>query len=176
MTKTPMPKVVTSRSLGVAEPVEEPLFSKPKGGPGRFVLRHGKLVPKHSVNNVEDIDDKRSDLASPMIAPRFPEHRNMATGEMVDDRRRHREILKEHNLTEVGTEFMPAKKPDASVSDIRKDIKETIEQYEQGYDFRQLGDQDESYEVAEDVSFDAAEVDLTRPDDPQYIRSNAKPS
>jgi hypothetical protein len=49
-------------------------------------------------------DEMRSDLPSPMIAPRFPEHRNMHTGEMVTDRRRHREILKQHGLEEIGND------------------------------------------------------------------------
>lgn len=172
-------KIKTSRDFDLPETKvteeEEPLFGKPKGGPGRFVIRHGKLVPKHSVNNVDDIDNKRSDLPSPMIAPRFPEHRNMATGEMVDDRRRHREILREHGLQEVGNETLSAKQPKVDVSDIRKDIKETLEQYEQGYDFRQLEEVDTSYEHSDDVSFDEVEVDLTRPDDAQYVRSNSKP-
>jgi hypothetical protein len=171
-------KIKTSRDFDLTqtEP-DEPLFSKPKGGPGRFVMRHGKLVPKHSVNNTEDVDDKRSDLPSPMLAPRFPEHRNMATGEMVDDRRKHREILKRHNLTEVGNEYVPGKKADADVSDIRADIKETMEQYEQDFDFRSIGidvNDETSYERESDVTFEAPDIDLTTPDQPQYIRSNSK--
>ena len=167
-------KIKTSRDFDLEKEPEEPLFAKPKGGPGRFVIRHGKLVPKHSVNNIDDIDDKRSDLPSPMIAPRFPEHRNMATGEMVDDRRRHREILREHGLIETGNEEMSGKVPKVDVADIRNDIKETLEKYEQGYDFRQDGDYETSYETSEDVSFDSVEVDVSRPDDPQYVRSNSK--
>ena len=50
-------KIKTSRDFDLPEDEpEEPLFSKPKGGSGRFVMRHGRLVPKHQVNNVEDID------------------------------------------------------------------------------------------------------------------------
>lgn len=49
-------------------------------------------------------DEMKSDLPSPMLAPAFPEHRNMHTGEIVSDRRRHREILKQNGLVELGNE------------------------------------------------------------------------
>lgn len=161
-------KIRTSSDFDATER-DVKLFEKPKGGAGRFVYRHGKLVPKHSVNNIEDIDDKRSDLPSPMIAPRFPEHRNMATGQWVDDRRHHREILKRHGLTEVGNEKMPSKDKGPSRADIAADIKESIEQLKQGYEFPP----EDSYEAADEVSFESVDVDVSKPDAPQYVRSNS---
>lgn len=166
-------KIKTSRDFDLPkdEP-EDPLFSRPKGGGGRFVMRHGKLVPKHHVNNYDDIDDKRSDaVPAPMLAPRFPEHRNMATGEMITDRRHHRETLKRHGLTEVGNEYMPGKRPDVDRNSVLSDIKETIEQYEQGYDFRNLDLPDDGGDIG--MGMDDHAVDITRPDDPQYTRTNA---
>lgn len=59
-------------------------------------------VEKRDMYRANMFDEMRSDLACPMIAPAFPEHRNMHTGEMVTDRARHREILKRHGLEEVG--------------------------------------------------------------------------
>ena len=172
-------KIKTSRDFEREK--EEPLFDKPKGGPGRFVVRHGRIVPKHQVNNVHDIDDKRSDLPSPYIAPRFPEHRNMATGEMVDDRRKHREILRRYNLTEVGNE-KPSNRPDTGPKkgEIAEDIKEMYDKFEAGYVNPEEGfyggrdpkEFEHTFEQStDDVTFDSPDVDLSSTD-PQYVRAN----
>ena len=170
MTMADLRKLKSAKKKDVPEEDFGNIFAKPKGGPGRFVVRHGRLVPKHSINNIDDIDPKRSDLASPMLAPRFPEHRNMATGEWVTDRRKHREILKDNNLDEIGSEHVTGEKPDADMSDIKKDIKETMEQYEQGYDFNQLPSEGEDI----GMGLDDHDVDVSRPDDAQYTRSTIK--
>lgn len=63
-------------------------------GPGK-VVEKGEAIPKRIVSVVPDVEP----------------HRNMATGEIVSTRRRHREILREHGCIEVGNEFDGGKNP-----------------------------------------------------------------
>lgn len=75
----------------------------------------------------------RSDLPTPMLMSDLPEHRNMATGEMVSSRSRHREILRQHGLVEVGNEPLtrPMRKPPEMTArerdELRRDIADAIE-------------------------------------------------
>lgn len=124
-------KIVTSRDFEDHD--DEPLFAKPKGGSGTFVFRHGRLVPKWQVNNPDDIDDKRSDLAAPMVMRDIADYRNVVDGKMITSRSWHREFLKKYDLVEVGNEYMPQKKPTVPKGEIARDIKETIEQLNAGY-------------------------------------------
>lgn len=166
-------KIVTSRDFEDHD--DEPLFAKPKGGSGTFVFRHGRLVPKWQVNNPDDIDDKRSDLAAPMIIHDVQEHRNHATGEIVSTRRRHREILRDHNLIEIGNEQMPAKTYRPDKGEIARTIKESIEQLEAGHVNPDDGVMPEGYieEPVEDL--DDIEVDVNTVQNGDIIRQDNSP-
>lgn len=138
---------------------------------GSWVMRNGKLIPKHLAAAEAARSVQRSDLPCPYVVPDVPEHRNMATGEMVTSRSRHREILKEHNLIEIGNEAMPTTRDlGPKKGEIAKEIKETIEQLEQGYQF----EPEEKFDSCDEVSFTSADVDVSKPDTPQYVRSEAK--
>ena len=165
-------KIKTSRDFDLEKPTEEPLFAKPKGGSGTFVFKHGRLWHKHEVNNIEDIDDKRSDLAAPAVISDVPEHRNHATGEIVSTRRRHREILREHNLVEFGNDMIKQKKFTHSKGEIARAIKESIEQLEAGYVDPDEGIMPEGY-VEEVTDLDDIEVDVEAVENGQYIRQNS---
>ena len=126
-------KIVTSRDFDIDER-EEPLFAKPKGGSGTFVFKHGRLWHKHEVNNVEDIDDKRSELAAPMVMRDIPEYRNVVDGKPITSRSWHREFLKKNNLVEIGNEGLPMQKTyKPAKGEVAREIKETIEQLKAGY-------------------------------------------
>lgn len=58
----------------------------------------GKLIPK---------GDHKPVRATAIFGDITP-HQNMHTGEWVTSRSRHREILREHNLVEVGDQYIPA--------------------------------------------------------------------
>lgn len=50
-------------------------------------------------------------LTAPMITPDIQPYRSMVTGQMVTSRKEHREMLRKHNLVEVGSEkIIPKKK------------------------------------------------------------------
>ena len=165
-------KIKTSRDFDLEEP-EEPLFSEPKGGSGTFVYRYGKLWHKHEINNVADEDDKRSDLAAPMLIHDVEEHRNHATGEIVSTRRRHREILREHNLVEFGNDKMPSNKSFHDKGEIARTVKESIEQLKSGYVNPDEGVMPEGYVEEEIKDLDDIEVDVEAVENGDYIRQNS---
>ena len=168
-------KIKTSRDFDLPknEVADEPLFSKPKGGSGTFVYRHGRLWHKHEVNNVDDHDSKRSDLAAPAVIGDVPEHLNHATGEIVSTRRRHREILRDHNLVEYGNDMAP-KRSTHSKGEIARTIKESIDQLEAGYVNPEEGLMPEGYVEEEVHDLDDIEVDVETVQDGQYIRADGK--
>lgn len=100
---------------------------------GRWVFRDGGLVSTSEAyaSDAKAKRKKRSSLPSPHVAPSFPEHRSMATGEIVSDRRRHREILKAHGLEEVGTSAQPMQTTESRVNaaqaDFDADLKDAVE-------------------------------------------------
>lgn len=70
-----------------------------------YVMRDGKLVEKSQAAPLQaDAPFVMSDLAP---------YQSMVTGEMVTSRSRHRSILREHKLIEVGneTKYLQSKKP-----------------------------------------------------------------
>lgn len=165
-------KIKTSRDFDLEKPTEEPLLAKPKGGSGTFVFRHGKLWHKHEVNNIEDIDDKRSELAAPAVIGDVPEHRNHATGEIVSTRRRHREILREHNLVEFGNDMIKQKKSMHDKGEVARTIKESIDQLKAGYVNPDEGVMPEGY-VEEVTDLDDIEVDVETVQHGDYIRQSS---
>jgi len=62
-----------------------------------YVLRDGKLVEKHLATPLHDI-------SAPYVMGDLKPYQSMVTGEMVESRSRHRQILREHKLIEVGNE------------------------------------------------------------------------
>ena len=166
-------KIKTSRDFDL-EQKEEPLFAKTKGGSGTFVFKHGRLWHKHEVNNVEDIDSKRSDLAAPMVMRDIPEYRNMVDGKPITSRSWHREFLKKNNLVELGNEgtamqktYKPAK------GEVAREIKETIEQLKAGYVNPEEGVMPDGYVEEPDEDLDPISVS----DDVQtgdYIRETVE--
>ena len=62
-----------------------------------YVLREGKLVEKHLAIPLHE-------STAPMIMGDLRPYQSMVTGEMVESRSRHRQILREHRLVEVGNE------------------------------------------------------------------------
>ena len=73
----------------------------------------------------------RSDMPAPYVIGAMDEYRSMATGEMITDRRRHREHLRERGLVEVGNEKTPPRQPVAP-SPAGQDIKNAIEHLRAG--------------------------------------------
>jgi hypothetical protein len=61
-----------------------------------YVMRDGQLIEKHLAMPEE--------VNAPFIQGDIQPHRNMVTGEIVTTRSRHRNILREHGLIEVGNE------------------------------------------------------------------------
>jgi len=61
-----------------------------------YVMRDGKLVEKHLIASEQ--------VNAPFVQGDITPHRSMVTGEMVTTRSRHRNILREHGLIEVGNE------------------------------------------------------------------------
>jgi hypothetical protein len=62
-----------------------------------YVMREGKLVEKHLAMPLNE-------SAGPFVQGDLSPYRSMVTGEMVSSRSRHREILRQHQLIEVGNE------------------------------------------------------------------------
>lgn len=164
-------RITTSGQAGV-QPKQADSLPRAKSASGRYVLRHGKLVPKWSVN---EHNDKRSDLPSPYVVPDVPEHLNHATGEHVSTRRRHREILREHNLIEIGNEKMPAKEYKPTRGEVAREIKETIEQLRAGYVNPDEGVMPADYVEEASPDLDAIDVDVNSVSNGEYIRQENKP-
>lgn len=62
-----------------------------------YVLRNGQLVEKHLAAPLQDVN-------APMVMGDLKPYQSMVTGEIVESRSRHRQILREHRLVEVGNE------------------------------------------------------------------------
>jgi hypothetical protein len=71
-----------------------------------YVIRDGKLVEKSKAAPLEG--------SAPFVMGDLQPYKSMVTGEMVTSRSRHRSILREHGLTEVGneTKYLKSKKPE----------------------------------------------------------------
>ena len=68
------------------------------------------------------VDSNRpKEVDAPYVFGDIEEHRNMATGEMVSTRSRHRQILREHNLEEFGNEDLAKHTPDKRIDTNVKD-------------------------------------------------------
>ena len=70
----------------------------------------GAVLPAESANFFEE-NDKRSDLAAPMVMRDISEYRTIATDEqsgkqeVIGSRSEHREFLKRNSLVEVGNDY-----------------------------------------------------------------------
>jgi hypothetical protein len=62
-----------------------------------YVMRDGQLVEKHLAAPL-------SDISAPYVMGDLKPYQSMVTGEIVESRSRHRQILREHKLVEVGNE------------------------------------------------------------------------
>jgi hypothetical protein len=62
-----------------------------------YVMRDGQLVEKHLAAPLHEVN-------APMVMGDLQPYQSMVTGEMVTSRSRHRQILREHRLVEVGNE------------------------------------------------------------------------
>jgi hypothetical protein len=96
-----------------------------------YKFSDGKLLDKDGfpLNN----QATRGRICCPNYIPDVPEHRNMRTGEMVTTRSRHREILNRYDLVEFGNDMPRNEIRDEPKGALAADIKESIEQLEQGY-------------------------------------------
>lgn len=77
----------------------ESIFGSRKSVRGTYVQdpETGKLVPKDEFYATSPID-------APMVMGDIQPYKSMATGEVIEGRRQHREHLKSHGLIEVGNE------------------------------------------------------------------------
>jgi len=91
-----------------------------------YVMHNGELVEKHLV--VQQQENR-----APMVMGDLQPYQSMATGEMVTSRSRHREILRQHNLIEVGNETSYLKsKPITTPAGRKEEIIRQVRKY-QGY-------------------------------------------
>ncbi len=76
--------------------------------------------------------ETRSEFPMPYVIGALAEYRSMATGEMITDRRRHREHLRERGLVEVGNERLetPSTK---SLAPAAPAVKDAIDQLRAGH-------------------------------------------
>lgn len=109
---------------------------------GSWVYRNGELVPKQEAVSYDVKKNLRirSSLPAPNIMGDIKPYRNVIDGKEISSRSTHREFLRRNNVIEVGNEKMAPKNLAPSRGEIRREIKETIEQLEQGYDFPELRD------------------------------------
>lgn len=117
-------------------------------------------------------NELRSDLPCPMFIPDVQEHQNMVTGEIVTSRSRHREILRERGLVEVGNEDLEkhATKDDwikdkQLEREICQTVKDSIEQLEAGTAQPVLP---QGHPGAGTISIDTSVVS----DSPTYVRTD----
>jgi len=70
-----------------------------------YVIRNGELIEKSKAAPLHG--------DAPFVMGDLQPYQSMVTGEMVTSRSRHRSILREHNLIEVGneTKYLKSKKP-----------------------------------------------------------------
>ena len=71
----------------------------------RWVQINGELIEN---------GDQPAPEAKVFVRGDYAPYQSMATGEMIEGRRQHREHLRQHNLVEVGTEYdrkLPQRKP-----------------------------------------------------------------
>ena len=108
---------------------------------GTWVFRDGKAVPKHEamLADYSKVAHLESDLPRPAVHGVIQEYRSMATGEMITDRRRHREHLKEAGYIEVGSESKSMSRQAPTPAEVRaakderkRDILDSIEQVKAG--------------------------------------------
>lgn len=91
-----------------------------------FVMRNGKLVPKHLADPLV-----RSD-AAPMVMSDLAEYRTAAadkeTGKLahIGGRRQHREFLRRNGYEEVGNEYVRPQREVLTRADRIADIKRTL--------------------------------------------------
>jgi hypothetical protein len=62
-----------------------------------YVMRDGRLVEKQLAMPLHEVN-------APMVMGDLKPYQSMVTGEIVESRSRHRQILREHKLIEVGNE------------------------------------------------------------------------
>lgn len=91
-----------------------------------YVMHNGELVEKHLVISQQEVN-------APFVMGDLQPYQNMATGEMVSSRSRHREILKQHGLIEVGNETKYLKsKPVTTPPGLKETIIRQVRKH-QGY-------------------------------------------
>lgn len=91
-----------------------------------YVMHNGELIEKHLV--VQEQENK-----SAFVMGDLKPHQSMVTGEVVSSRSRHREILRQHNLIEVGNETSYLKsKPITTPTGLKETIIRNVRKY-QGY-------------------------------------------
>lgn len=80
----------------------------------RLIWHEGKFIPVaqyHALDRARRSQKHSDALPTPMVMGDLTEHRNIATGEVVSSRSRHREILREHGLVELGNERIEPRRP-----------------------------------------------------------------
>lgn len=97
---------------------------------GTFVMRDGKLVPKHLAQPLQT-RGPRSGLPRPYVISDGIEMRHPVTGEVYTSKAKFREETRARGLTEVGNEAFPEKKVDDPVN-VEKDVKDAYDFLEQG--------------------------------------------
>ena len=104
----------------------ERIYGKPKpkrGGRTKFMQVDGKLVEI-------DLEAPLPPPVAPMVFSDITPHRSTVTGEMVTTRSRHRQILRENGLVEVGNENLAKHTPkrDTASKGIKEDLQRTLAQ------------------------------------------------
>ena len=108
---------------------------------GTWVFRDGKAVPKHEamLADYRQVAHLESDLPRPAVHGVIQEYRSMANGEVITDRRRHREHLKETGYVEVGSEGKSMSKQAPTAAELKavkeerkRDIRDSLEQIKAG--------------------------------------------
>ena len=96
----------------------------------RYIYSGGKVIYAQVgdavlVNELPPVQD-----AGYYVMPDIAPHKNMYTGEIVNSRSRHREILRDHGLIEIGNEMKHLNKPrsDELPKGVREELARQVHQ------------------------------------------------
>jgi hypothetical protein len=122
---------------------------------GSWVWRDGECVPKNVARHRDAMvaSETRSRLPCPYVMSDLTDYTS-ATGEHISGRAAHREFLNKNGFVEIGNEKMEPKASGPQKGEIAADIKETIEQLEQGYVDPEMGP------IGEEKTADLDPVDI----------------
>lgn len=129
-----------------------------------------------------EVKRARSDeLQAPLVMRDIEPYQCMLTGRTITSRAEHNELLRANGLVEIGNDAPDLDKPRQVLKkgEIRNEIKETIEQLEQGYvnpDDGILPKEGDYSRVAEEDAVDLDEFDLDAPiKNGDLLRANVTP-